>query len=150
MITLFWSEIPGGVPPIPPGQGPSHAFAWVFFPQSQSSVSFQPLSTRSLKNSRQQTYKRLHITALYWQSNRFFTIHTVACLQQFSNCDIYRVCQGSWRSWTMKLNSNFSPFLLLCSNHLLLKFTKNLRRKPLASMRPHTHADKLDHFIHKK
>ncbi len=48
------------------------------------------------------------------------------------------------------------PFLLLCPNHLLLEFTKNLTPKPfasagntLASVRFHTHADKLDCFTHK-
>jgi hypothetical protein len=54
------------------------------------------------------------------------------------------------------IEPHFFPFLLLCPNHLLLEFTKNLRPKPfagtrntLAGMTPHTHADKLDHFIYK-
>ncbi len=44
---------------------------------------------------------------------------------------------------------HFSPFLLLCLNHLHLEFTKILRPKPFAGVPSHTCADKIDHFIHK-
>jgi hypothetical protein len=49
-----------------------------------------------------------------------------------------------------EIEPHFFPFLLLCLNHLLLEFNKNLRPKPFAGMRPHTNADKLNCFIHKR